>query len=133
MLEHSRACLHQPRVPSTGSRQATDLSIKWQEVRNVTCLLRDSRVFFPWLVCSEASRPMYLLCQMRQVLAQKENVLRILSFHTGHSPSKLDKVTTKCTARGGLSQFPIVQLTPMTLVNRAGHEATVVYVPSGCH
>ena len=30
--------------------------------------------------------------KMRQVLAQKNNMLRILSLHTGHSVSKLDKV-----------------------------------------
>lgn len=31
MTPHATAMLHQPRVPSTGERQATELNIKWQE------------------------------------------------------------------------------------------------------
>lgn len=32
MMPHATAMLHQPRVPSTGQRQATELYIKWREV-----------------------------------------------------------------------------------------------------
>lgn len=31
MTPHATAMLHQPRVPSTGERQATELNIKWHE------------------------------------------------------------------------------------------------------
>ena len=31
MTPHATAMLHQPRVPSTGERQAIELNIKWQE------------------------------------------------------------------------------------------------------
>lgn len=51
------AMLHQPRVPPTGQRQATEIVIKW-----------------------------------REVLAQKNAFLEILSRTTGHSAAKLDKV-----------------------------------------
>jgi ATP-dependent protease ClpP protease subunit len=33
MTPHATAMLHQPRVPSTGERQATELSIKWRETQ----------------------------------------------------------------------------------------------------
>mmetsp|Transcript_17580 Transcript_17580/g.44614 ORF Transcript_17580/g.44614 Transcript_17580/m.44614 type:complete len:302 (+) Transcript_17580:134-1039(+) len=56
MLEHATAMLHQPRVPPTGQRQATEIAIKWKEV-----------------------------------LAQKQAYLKILSRTTGHSVAKLDK------------------------------------------
>jgi len=32
MTTHATAMLHQPKVPSTGERQATELNIKWREV-----------------------------------------------------------------------------------------------------
>jgi len=32
MTPHATAMLHQPKVPSTGERQATELQIKWKEV-----------------------------------------------------------------------------------------------------
>ena len=32
MLPHATAMLHQPRVPSSGQRQATEIQIKWKEV-----------------------------------------------------------------------------------------------------
>jgi ATP-dependent protease ClpP protease subunit len=32
MLPHATAMLQQPRVPSTGQRQAVEIYIKWQEV-----------------------------------------------------------------------------------------------------
>jgi len=32
MLPHATAMLHQPRVPPTGQRQATEIEIKWKEV-----------------------------------------------------------------------------------------------------
>ena len=32
MTPHATAMLHQPKVPSTGQRQATELHIKWKEV-----------------------------------------------------------------------------------------------------
>lgn len=51
------AMLQQPRVPTTGQRQAIEIQIKW-----------------------------------REVLAQKQAFLRILSKHTGHSMQKLDAV-----------------------------------------
>lgn len=52
------AMLQQPRVPTTGQRQAIEIQIKW-----------------------------------REVLAQKQAFLRILSKHTGHSMQKLDAVS----------------------------------------
>lgn len=33
MTPHATAMLHQPKVPSTGERQATELQIKWKEVK----------------------------------------------------------------------------------------------------
>jgi len=50
--------LQQPRVPTTGQRQAIEIQIKW-----------------------------------REVLAQKQAFLKILSKHTGHSMQKLDAVS----------------------------------------
>ena len=32
MLPHATAMLHQPRVPPTGARQASEVQIKWEEV-----------------------------------------------------------------------------------------------------
>jgi ATP-dependent protease ClpP protease subunit len=32
MTPHATAMLHQPKVPSTGQRQTTELQIKWKEV-----------------------------------------------------------------------------------------------------
>ena len=32
MTPHATAMLHQPKVPSTGQRQTTELHIKWKEV-----------------------------------------------------------------------------------------------------
>ena len=32
MTPHATAMLHQPRIPSTGQQQTTELSIKWKEV-----------------------------------------------------------------------------------------------------
>ena len=32
MTPHATAMLHQPRVPSTGQQQATELLIKWNEI-----------------------------------------------------------------------------------------------------
>jgi len=55
MLPHTTAMLQQPRVPTTGQRQAIEIQIKW-----------------------------------REVLAQKQAFLKILSKHTGHSMQKLD-------------------------------------------
>ena len=34
MTTHATAMLHQPRVPSTGQRQAVEVHIKWKEVLN---------------------------------------------------------------------------------------------------
>ena len=33
MLPHATAMLHQPRVPSSGQRQAVEIALKWKEVR----------------------------------------------------------------------------------------------------
>ncbi len=33
MTPHATAMLHQPKIPSTGERQATELQIKWKEVK----------------------------------------------------------------------------------------------------
>ena len=33
MMPHATAMLHQPRVPSTGQRQAIEVYIKWREAR----------------------------------------------------------------------------------------------------
>mmetsp|Transcript_2234 Transcript_2234/g.8307 ORF Transcript_2234/g.8307 Transcript_2234/m.8307 type:complete len:239 (+) Transcript_2234:314-1030(+) len=57
MTPHATAMLHQPKVPSTGERQATELNIKW-----------------------------------RETLAQKKELLNILSQTTGHGIAKLEKV-----------------------------------------
>ena len=50
--------LHQPKVPSTGERQATELQIKWKEVK-----------------------------------AQKQVLVDILTNPTGHPADKIDKVS----------------------------------------
>lgn len=55
MMPHATAMLHQPRVPSTGQRQAIEVYIKW-----------------------------------REVLAQKQAMLDILSETTGRSKAQLD-------------------------------------------
>jgi len=56
MTPHATAMLHQPKVPSTGERQATEVQIKWKEVK-----------------------------------AQKEVLVRILSETTGRSASKVEQ------------------------------------------
>jgi len=33
MTPHATAMLHQPKIPSTGERQATEVQIKWKEVK----------------------------------------------------------------------------------------------------
>lgn len=58
MTPHATAMLHQPKVPSTGERQATELQIKWKEVK-----------------------------------AQKQVMIDILSKSTGHNPAKIEKVS----------------------------------------
>jgi len=58
MTPHATAMLHQPKVPSTGERQATELQIKWKEVK-----------------------------------AQKQVMIDILSKNTGHNPAKIEKVS----------------------------------------
>jgi len=57
MTPHATAMLHQPKVPSTGERQATEVQIKWKEVK-----------------------------------AQKEVLVKILSETTGRSASKVEQV-----------------------------------------
>ena len=57
MTPHATAMLHQPKVPSTGERQATEVQIKWKEVK-----------------------------------AQKEVLVRILSETTGRSASNVEQV-----------------------------------------
>eukprot|EP00223_Ostreococcus_mediterraneus_P006714 CAMPEP_0179683308 /NCGR_PEP_ID=MMETSP0936-20121108/1_1 /TAXON_ID=548131 ORGANISM="Ostreococcus mediterraneus, Strain clade-D-RCC2573" /NCGR_SAMPLE_ID=MMETSP0936 /ASSEMBLY_ACC=CAM_ASM_000574 /LENGTH=140 /DNA_ID=CAMNT_0021555655 /DNA_START=641 /DNA_END=1063 /DNA_ORIENTATION=+ len=56
MTPHATAMLHQPKVPSTGERQATEVQIKWKEVK-----------------------------------AQKEVLVKILSETTGRSASKVEQ------------------------------------------
>jgi ATP-dependent Clp protease protease subunit len=58
MTPHATAMLHQPKVPSTGERQATELQIKWKEVK-----------------------------------AQKQVLVDILTKTTGHPADKIDKVS----------------------------------------
>ena len=58
MTPHATAMLHQPKVPSTGERQAIEVQIKWKEVK-----------------------------------AQKQVLLDILSETTGHSTEKLERVS----------------------------------------
>ena len=57
MTPHATAMLHQPKVPSTGERQATEVQIKWKEVK-----------------------------------AQKEVLVKILSETTGRSASNVEQV-----------------------------------------
>jgi len=57
MTPHATAMLHQPKVPSTGERQATELQIKWKEVK-----------------------------------AQKQVLIDILTTTTGHPADKIEKV-----------------------------------------
>ena len=59
MTPHATAMLHQPKVPSTGERQATELQIKWKEVK-----------------------------------AQKQVLVDILTKTTGHPADKIDKVSS---------------------------------------
>jgi len=81
MTPHATAMLHQPKVPSTGERQATEVQIKWKEVK-----------------------------------AQKEVLVKILSETTGRSASKVEQVwvTNKKVEIYGLT-FSV------------GHSATIVY------
>ena len=60
MTPHATAMLHQPKIPSTGERQATEVQIKWKEVK-----------------------------------AQKEVLVGILSETTGRSVSKVEQVNFK--------------------------------------
>ncbi len=57
MTPHATAMLHQPKIPSTGERQATELQIKWKEVK-----------------------------------AQKQAMVDILTMTTGNAAEKIEKV-----------------------------------------
>tara|TARA_B100001996_G_scaffold128630_1_gene97666 strand:+ start:906 stop:1142 length:237 start_codon:yes stop_codon:yes gene_type:complete len=57
MTPHATAMLHQPKIPSTGERQATELQIKWKEVK-----------------------------------AQKQAMVDILTMTTGYPAEKIEKV-----------------------------------------
>ena len=57
MTPHATAMLHQPKIPSTGERQATELQIKWKEVK-----------------------------------AQKQAMVDILTMTTGTPAEKIEKV-----------------------------------------
>lgn len=59
MTPHATAMLHQPKIPSTGERQATELQIKWKEVK-----------------------------------AQKQAMINILTTTTGNPAEKIEKVRT---------------------------------------
>lgn len=56
MTPHATAMLHQPKIPSTGERQATELQIKWKEVK-----------------------------------AQKQAMINILTTTTGNPAEKIEK------------------------------------------
>ena len=61
MTPHATAMLHQPKIPSTGERQATELQIKWKEVK-----------------------------------AQKQAMVDILTMTTGNPAEKIEKVRVPC-------------------------------------
>ena len=84
MTPHATAMLHQPKVPNTGERQATELQIKWKEVK-----------------------------------AQKQVLVDILTKTTGHPADKIDKVSSL----GFFFTF---------LRHQPGHTETVVYDSKRC-
>ena len=61
MTPHATAMLHQPKIPSTGERQATELQIKWKEVK-----------------------------------AQNQAMVDILTMTTGNPAEKIEKVRVPC-------------------------------------
>lgn len=100
MMPHATAMLHQPRIPSTGQRQAIEA-----RPRKTIPLPQPSRASLHWVsasphlrahpqpasCCPLPSSPLQVYIRWREVLAQKKEMIDILHKHTGQARDKLDK------------------------------------------
>lgn len=64
MTKHATAMLHQPRVPSTGQRQAIEVHIKWKEVleqkKSLVDILSQTTGHSKEKIDKDIQRPLYM-------------------------------------------------------------------------
>jgi len=67
MTPHATAMLHQPKVPSTGQQQTTELQIKWKEVldqkKSMLKILAETTGQTAEKIDKDIQRPLYLTAQ----------------------------------------------------------------------